>query len=107
MKGAERQFGEIATTLLFENERVRIWEMKMPPGTEGPLHRHTLDHVLVQISGDRMAVVPEPDTQGPYNQYAEADVLPGQCFYVHRGGIERARNVGRQLYHEIIVELKD
>jgi mannose-6-phosphate isomerase-like protein (cupin superfamily) len=107
MTDSERQFGNIATTLLFENKRVRIWEMKMPPGEEGPIHTHTLDHILVQISGDRMAVVPEPDTQGPYNRYAEADVLPGQCFYVQRGGIERARNVGREPYHEIIVELKD
>jgi mannose-6-phosphate isomerase-like protein (cupin superfamily) len=107
MTDSQRQFGDIATTLLFENKRVRIWEMKMPPGEEGPVHKHTLDHILIQISGDRMAVVPEPDTQGPYDCYAEADVLPGQFFYVHRGGIERARNVGREPYHEIIVELKD
>jgi hypothetical protein len=102
-----RRFGGIADTLLFENERVRIWEMKLPPGQEGPVHRHELDHILVQISGDRMAVVPEPDTAGEYDVYEEADVVPGNCFYVHRGGIERARNVGTQTYHEIIVELKD
>ncbi len=107
MGSSQREYGSIATTLLFENQRVRIWEMKMPAGEEGPIHKHDLDHVLIQISGDRMAVVPEPDTQGPYTRYAEADVRPGQFFYVPRGGIERARNVGRQLYHEIIIELKD
>jgi hypothetical protein len=102
-----RQLGEIATKLLFENERVRIWEMRMAPGETGPPHRHDTDHILVQIAGDRMAVLPEPDSQGPYREYLEADVVPGQFFYVTRGGVERAKNVGRQTYHEILIELKD
>lgn len=103
----ERKLGEIATKLLFENARVRIWEMRMPPGETGPPHRHGLDHILVQISGDRMAVVPEPDSEGPYRDYLEADVAPGQVFFVERGGVESAKNVGRREYHEILIELKD
>jgi hypothetical protein len=102
-----RELGEIATRLLFENDRVRIWEMRMPPGELGPPHRHDLDHILVQIAGDRMAVVPEPDSQGPYREYLEADVVPGQFIFVRRGGVERAKNVGRETYHEILIELKD
>ena len=103
----QRELGEVATKLLFENERVRIWEMRMPPGETGPPHRHDTDHILVQIAGDRMAVLPEPDSQGPYREYLEADVVPGQFFYVARGGVESARNVGRETYHEILIELKD
>ncbi|HEY8122895.1 MAG TPA: hypothetical protein VII78_16350 [Myxococcota bacterium] len=102
-----RKLGDIANRVIFENERVRIWEMRMPPGEIGPAHRHELDHILVQISGDRMAVVPEPDTQGQYTEYLEADVAPGQCFYVTRGGVESAKNVGAREYHEILIELKD
>jgi hypothetical protein len=104
---AGRELGEIASTLLFENDRVRIWEMKLPAGADGPVHQHGLDHVLIQISGDRMAVVPEPDTGSIYNEYLEADVFPGNWFFVEKGGIERARNVGKEDFHEIIVELKD
>ena len=74
---------------------------------EGPVHRHDLDNILVQITGDRMAVVPEPDTGGPYREYLEADVVPGQHFYVDRGGIERALNIGKEPYYEILIELKD
>ncbi|MBM4383329.1 MAG: hypothetical protein FJ091_08140 [Deltaproteobacteria bacterium] len=103
----ERKLGAIATRVLFENERVRVWEMRMPPGETGPVHRHELDHLLIQISGDRMAVVPEADSAGPYREYLEADVAPGQVFYVGRGGVEAARNVGRSEYHEILIELKD
>jgi beta-alanine degradation protein BauB len=107
MSAPQRKLGPIADRIVFENERVRIWELRMEPGHQGPVHRHDLDHILVQIEGDRMAVLPEPDTQGPYREYLEADVVPGQHFYVTRGGVEIARNVGRRTYHEIIIELKD
>jgi predicted metal-dependent enzyme (double-stranded beta helix superfamily) len=103
----ERKLGAIATRVLLENERVRVWEMRMPPGETGPVHRHELDHLLIQLAGDRMAVVPEPDSAGPYREYLEADVAPGQVFYVQRGGVEAARNVGQREYHEILIELKD
>ena len=103
----ERKLGDIANRVIFENERVRIWEMRMPAGEMGPPHRHALDHILVQVSGDRMAVVPEPDTAGPYREYLEAEVVPGQIFYVTRGGVERAKNVGEREYHEVLIELKD
>ncbi len=103
----ERRLGDIANRVIFENERVRIWEMRMPAGEIGPPHRHALDHILVQISGDRMAVVPEADSAGPYREYLEAEVVPGQIFYVTRGGVERAKNVGEREYHEILIELKD
>ena len=104
---SDRKMGDIATKLLFENDRVRIWEMRMPPGQTGPVHKHDLDHILIQISGDRMAVVPEPDTGSVYNEYMEADVFPGNWFFVEKGGIERARNIGQEAFHEIVVELKD
>ena len=99
--------GDVATKLLFENERVKIWEMRLAPGEEGPLHRHDRDHILVQIDGDRMAVVPDPTTKSPYREYLEADVVPGQHFYIPRGGVEVARNVGHKPYYELLIELKD
>jgi hypothetical protein len=103
----ERKLGDVANRVIFENARVRIWEMRMPAGESGPPHRHELDHILVQIAGDRMAVLPEPDSAGPYREYLEADVAPGQCFYIERGGVEVAKNVGAREYHEILIELKD
>jgi beta-alanine degradation protein BauB len=34
-------------TLLFENERVRIWSMTIEPGTPGDWHSHQHDHILL------------------------------------------------------------
>jgi hypothetical protein len=104
---AERKLGDVATKLLFENERVRIWEMRLDPGESGAVHRHDLDYVLVQIEGDRMAVVPEPDSGGSFREYLEAPVFPGQTIFLSRGGIETAKNVGQRAYREILIELKD
>ena len=101
------ELGDVGTTLLFENDKVRIWELSLAPGERSDLHEHRYDNVLVQVSGDRVAVAPASDTRGIYDQYFEADIARGNSLFVEKGGIERAVNVGREPYYEIIVELKD
>jgi hypothetical protein len=103
----DRVLGDVGTKVVFENDRVRVWQVRLAPGEQGPVHSHDLDHLLVQVAGDRIAVVPEPDTRGPYRDYLEADVVPGAVVHVTRGGVESARNVGSRPYLEIVVELKD
>ena len=104
---ADRRLGDVGTKLLLENDRVRVWEVRLAPGEEGAIHRHESDHLLIQVAGDRIAVVPEPDSVGPFTRYFEADVVPGAVIDVARGGVEAARNVGTEPYLEVIVELKD
>jgi beta-alanine degradation protein BauB len=104
---AARELGGVGTKVVYEDDAIRVWTLKLAPGEDSPVHRHDLDHLLIQVSGDRIAVVPEPDTQGPYTEILEADVVPGAVVRVPRGGIERARNVGSAPYLEVIVELKD
>ena len=103
----ERVLGGIATRLLMENDRVKIWEMDLAPGEESAVHEHTMDYILVLLEGDRIAGVPEPDSAGPYNEYIEAEVEPGNYYYIEKGGIETARNIGQKRYREIAIELKD
>jgi hypothetical protein len=107
MTQSERKLGDIATRLLAENDRVKIWEMDLAPGEESDVHEHTMDYILVVIDGDRIAGVPEPDSAGFYNEYLEVDVNPGDHFFIEKGGIETARNIGEKRYHEIAIELKD
>ncbi len=103
----DRALGDIGSRVVFEDDTVRVWRLKLAPGEESPVHRHELDHLLVQVSGDRIAVIPEPDSEGPFTEEMAADVIPGAVIRVGRGGIERAKNVGEKPYLEIIVELKD
>ena len=103
----ERVLGPIGTEVVFENDRVRIWEMRLAPGERSAIHRHDLDYMLVLLEGDRIAAEPEPDTEGSFNEYLEADVVPGAVVYIERGGVETAVNVGNEPYREVIIELKD
>ncbi len=104
-----RVFGGIASKVLMENDRVRIWEMRLGPGETSDLHRHDLDYIMIQIAGDKMAARFEPDSAGEFggHDYIEGDISPGTVLYASRGGIETAVNVGQQEFYEIVVELKD
>ena len=101
-----RELGGVGTKVVFEDDRVRVWVLKLAPGERSAVHRHDLDHLLIQVRGDRIAVDPEPDTASPYTEYFDADVIPGMVTFVPQGGIETAVNTGVQPYYEVIVELK-
>ncbi len=103
---AERILGDIGSKVVYEDDSVRVWRLELAPGQESPIHRHELDHLLIQVAGDRIAVIPEPDTEGPFTEEMAVDVIPGALVHVDKGGVERARNVGTKDYLEIIVELK-
>jgi hypothetical protein len=103
---AERALGGVGTKIVFEDDRVRVWVLKLAPGERSDVHQHEVDHLLIQVRGDRIAVDPEPDTASPYRDYFEADVIPGMVTYVPKGGIETAVNAGAEPYYEVIVELK-
>jgi hypothetical protein len=103
---ADRVFGDIGSKIVYEDDTVRVWRLKLAAGEKSAIHRHDLDHLLIQVAGDRIAVIPEPDTEGPFTQAMAADVIPGAVVHVDRGGVELAHNVGEQEYLEIIVELK-
>jgi len=101
-----RILGNVATRLVLENDRVRIWEMDLAPGERSATHRHDCDYVLVQLEGDRIAAHFEPDTAGPHTGYVEGEVELGKTRFIRRGGIETAVNVGSRRYREILIELK-
>ncbi len=102
-----RQLGDVATKLLFENDRVRVWEMDLAPGESSAVHEHTLDYLLIQLEGDKIAGIFEEDTKGAYPPgTVEGDVAPGNVVYIEKGGIETAKNTGTKRYREILVELK-
>ena len=96
----------MGSRLLFENARVRVWELKLEPGAESDLHEHTLDYLLVQVAGDRIAGVFEADS-AHHQGVVEAEVTPGSVMFLPRGNVATARNVGTLPFHEIVVELKD
>jgi beta-alanine degradation protein BauB len=101
MAEGERVLGGVGTSVIMENDRVKIWEMDLAPGEESAEHRHDLDYILVILEGDKIAGI---CTDGRDDIYA--DVTPGLAVFVPKGGTEIARNVGNQRYREVLIELK-
>lgn len=41
----------LGTELWFENERTRVWEVRLEPGERGPFHAHTTDYFWTVVDG--------------------------------------------------------
>lgn len=105
----DRTFGPIGTRVLLDNDRVRVWELRLDPGDSSDLHHHALDYLMVQIEGDKVAARFEPDSEGTFAgaEYLEGPVSPGTAIFASAGGRETAINIGEQTFREIIVEVKE
>jgi quercetin dioxygenase-like cupin family protein len=101
---ANDPIGDVGSRVLFEDDNVRIWEMKLEPGEASDLHEHKHDYYLIIFSGDLVAgVVPEGQ---PFGSFVGIVPRDGNTVGIPKGGIEWAWNVGEETYHEYLVELK-
>ena len=91
---------EVGTKLIFENERVRIWEFTLAPGESIDAHTHDHDYFFYPIEGGTLEV-----TRASGRTQATLD--EGKVYYRTKGDTHGARNVGAARYHEVLVELKD
>jgi hypothetical protein len=84
--------------VLFENERVRLLDVRMKPGDASAQHSHP-DYLLYALEGGRVKL---SDASG---ESAEVDVPAGATMW--RDAEEHsARNVGTTELHALFVELK-
>ena len=92
----------IGTELLFENDRIRVWDMVLQPGEESPHHLHEGDYVFVYTTPSRITAFLEgqppstSDFDDGFVQYTE--VGPGTTHYI--------RNDGTVEHRQILVEFK-
>lgn len=43
----------VGTSLWFENDRLKVWEVKLSPGERGPFHAHTRNYFWTVVEGGR------------------------------------------------------
>ena len=93
---------QVGTRLLFENDRVRVWEMVLRPGESSTRHVHESDYLFVYLTKSRLELQqegspPETSEQSPgFVQYTD----------VGSGIVHAVKNVGSADHREILVELK-
>jgi quercetin dioxygenase-like cupin family protein len=50
LEAAPRNLG-VGTRLWFENDRIRVWEVRLQPGERGPFHSHTRKYFWTVVDG--------------------------------------------------------
>jgi mannose-6-phosphate isomerase-like protein (cupin superfamily) len=95
-----RQPGNVANHFLFENDRVRVWEMKLDPGEASEFHEHRLPYILCILEGEQI------DADYPDGSTMSFPIEPGQVVYIEPGNRETAVNRSHTRFREILIELK-
>jgi quercetin dioxygenase-like cupin family protein len=85
--------------LLFENDKVRVMEVRLKPGQKAPMHNHPNDHV-VYVMKDAKFKISSPDGKN-----AEFELKSGKSFWMEAGPHE-TENVGKTDGHNLVIELK-
>jgi len=101
---ADDPVGNVADHVLWEDDDVRVWEMKLEPGQASDLHEHHHEYILVIMSGDLVAGIPPKGF--PVDPFVGKVPPNGNTVRVPKGMKEWALNVGEKTYHEILIELK-
>ncbi|MGH7820558.1 MAG: cupin domain-containing protein [Candidatus Binatia bacterium] len=92
--------GNVANRFLFENERARVWEMRLEPGESSDFHEHTLPYLLCILEGETI------DADYEDGRSLRFPIQPGQVVYVEPGNRETAVNRSPVRFREILIELK-
>jgi hypothetical protein len=94
----------VAARVLFENERVRVWDDRAGPGETKHLHVHRRPYITVIITGERGETVGEDG-----NAQRRFDGLtPGEAHYVgpdELPAVHAMRNTGSTELAVLIIEL--
>lgn len=96
----------VGTHLLFENDRVRVWDLALAPGEWLEKHIHRNDFLFVVINGGDLKHI---DPQHPENDRAVQ--YPDDLVVFHEAGEHgrvhnRLVNVGEKPYRNLVIELK-
>jgi quercetin dioxygenase-like cupin family protein len=85
-----------------ENQYVRVYDVRIPPGETTTFHRHAYDQVVIYVSGGQVSGQLEGQPWGK----SELIEPGGVSFAAHAAEpmTHRVRNDGKALYHVVVVQ---
>jgi quercetin dioxygenase-like cupin family protein len=100
--GTEVALGDVGTSVVFENEQVRVWEVVLEPGQTQPWHLHHHPYLIVAIEGaeNRMEFLDGGDPR-------EMHETPGRIVFREAGRPHMLINQGTTRYVNRLIELKE
>ena len=88
-----------AYSLLLENDRVRVMEVRLKPGQTAPMHNHPNDHVVI-VKNDARLKLSFPDGKD-----AVFDLKAGQVLWLDAGP-HQTQNAGTGDADNLVIEIK-
>lgn len=96
---------QLGTTVWFENDRIRVWEVLLEPGERGEFHSHTTNYFWTVVEGSRGLQRFSDGT------FVVRDYLVGETKYLEHTPdsalIHDLENVGDSTLRFVTVELLD
>ena len=87
-------------TVQEDNDRVRVTEWHLPPGSETGAHVHEMDYVIVPVAAGTLTIY--DDTAGQ----VESPLTVGQSYFRRAGVSHNVTNQGESDIRFIEIELK-
>ncbi|MFL2763847.1 MAG: hypothetical protein ACJ0A6_02405 [Dehalococcoidia bacterium] len=95
----EKTLGEIATDVLFENDKVKVWNLILKPGEASDWHMHKRDYITICIEGGGLDAEFHDGSTGKGSNI-------GDWAYHGDHQIHRVINNTKNTYKNILIELK-
>ena len=95
----------VGTKLLFENERIRVWDLVLQPGQALEKHVHHEDYVFIVLEGGSLVHVDDEDA----SKDVAVNYATDQVVWLESGeGLVHNKlvNVGDKPYRNLVIELK-
>jgi quercetin dioxygenase-like cupin family protein len=96
----DEPLGDIASVVLFENDKVKIWNLIVEPGQSSAWHLHTRDYVTVVVEGGGLTVEFEDGT----TERGSPQVGTWRFHDEHK--VHRVINNTNKRYKNVLIELK-
>ena len=93
-------YGPIGIRVVFENDRVRVWEVELAPGETLPMHFHDRDYALVALT-DGSTVGEREDGRRETSEHPVGEVTWRAAPHAHA-----LTNVRPKRYRNGLIELK-
>ena len=106
----------VGTRVVFEDDKIKVWELELSPGQKTQVHTHTMDYMFYVISGSSLEILDENNNAIGVFDYNDGDVMPlklegDELLVVGEESLRvpathAAQNVGDRPYREILIEKK-
>jgi quercetin dioxygenase-like cupin family protein len=95
-----RQLGPIGDKILFENDEIRVWSVKLQPGHRQPWHQHQLPYLVVPLTKGMNKMVFDDGRE------RETEENPGEVLWREPGIPHELINISDWEYSNVLIEVK-